>query len=949
MQQIRLQFEQQSKDAKAVDPTGFPIVADERGLDLAFSILDAYRIKINHTYNKLTSLSNSRTRLLPHQIEATHRVAGSLRPRFILADEVGLGKTIEAGLIIKELMLRRGYKRALVSVPAPLQEQWRQEMKNKFNEDFVIMSRANFEEISSAWNRYTKVITSIDFVKNPKYADAVLKVRWDIAVFDEAHRLRRDYSKTTKSYAFAEKMSERSEAFLLLSATPFRGKLEELFYLVRLVDPHLFGPQQSFLQEYVLPNQDESGERNLGDLKDRISRIMVRRRKVEVGGFTKRFACTIRFELTPEERIFYDEMTDYVRREYNLAMEKKNRAVGFVMIVFQKLLDSSTRALLRALEKRKITLEQRLHGSRAALGLTHSTGAFLKGNPFLTEEGLPIEEGTSRRSDLETESVEDWLDEKEEPEDFLEEIDELDEHDQFNNIKDLRKEILTVSHLIHLGRSIRIDRKLAKLKETVQKLKKQGHPKFIIFTQFRSTQEYLAENLSEFKITLFHGSLSLDQKEDAVREFKNETEIFISTEAGGEGRNLQFANVLINYDLPWSPLKVEQRIGRIHRFGQESDVYIFNFSTRDTVAERILQVLEEKIRLFEESIGESDPLLGAVEDDTNFQQLLMNFVSGRKSKADFDAELDSKIKIAQNGYGKLNELVTPQLVDFNLDDYYAFTQEERSIENEEIERITLSYLETRGDRRFGLEKNQKEANQFILLDYETEKNLPATFRSEIALEKDRLEFLAAGHPLVERALDFFLKHQERNTLHVMNAPTGVRSGLYFVFILHYKNGFNRAELVSCLIPDDLSVDPLVPEELLFEPGIHGKGWMVENVKPDVDGEFLRSSYDRALIKLEETARARAVDLKKKLHSIFKKEEYKLEISYFKKIRQLEEKRDRQRMRVKLDPKVEHRSALTRTENELAKIRGEMDQALEKIRHEADIETSLELLQIYRFV
>ena len=371
MEQNLLPFEQ----AGFAPSLGDPLRLEELRpgtLEFAGGVLDAHRVKLSHLYDKLSSLSNSRTRLLPHQIEATHIVANSLRPRFVLADEVGLGKTIEAGLIMKELIFRKGYKRVLVAVPAPLAVQWQQEVRSKFNEEFLIINRKNFYEAAGAWNRHPRIITSIDFIKNPRYGADILKTNWDIVIFDEAHRLRRDYSKVTHAYAFAEKLADRCEALLLLTATPFRGKLEELYYLIRLVDPHLLGPHASFVQEYMMGGDadPELEQRRLADLKQRISRVLLRRRKVEVGGFTKRHARTVRLELTPAERAFYDETTEYVRREFNLATREKNHAVTFTMIVFQKLLDSSTRALLRALEKRRAHLEQKVFGPalQAAMG-----------------------------------------------------------------------------------------------------------------------------------------------------------------------------------------------------------------------------------------------------------------------------------------------------------------------------------------------------------------------------------------------------------------------------------------------------------------------------------------------------------------------------------------------------------------------------------------------------
>ncbi|MFN3247356.1 MAG: DEAD/DEAH box helicase, partial [Leptonema sp. (in: bacteria)] len=440
-----------------------------------------------------------------------------------------------------------------------LQIQWQQELKNKFNEDFTIINNKNFKLINT--NKINKIITSIDFIKNPKYYESILQIPWEFAIFDEAHRLRRDYNKITQAYHFAEKIAQQVEALLLLSATPFRGKIEELYYLIKLLDPHLLGPEHSFFQEYVLPARN--GE-SIKKIRDVINKIIIRRRKIEVGGFTKRIAKTIKFELSQEERIFYDETTEYVKKEYNLSKQLQNRAIGFIMIVFQKLLDSSTRALLKALEKRKQMLETKLYKS--------------------------YYDTTNDYND-----IEEIIEYSENEDEILESISQLE--NQAYTLQDIRKEVLTLSRLIYLGKKIQHDTKAIKLKETIESLKRNGHNKIVLFTQFRTTQDYLVEVLKDYKVNVFHGSLTADQKEQEIQAFKEKGEILICTEAGGEGRNLQFSDVLINYDLPWSPLKMEQRIGRIHRFGQKNDVLILNFSTKDTVAERVLNILENKIRI----------------------------------------------------------------------------------------------------------------------------------------------------------------------------------------------------------------------------------------------------------------------------------------------------------------------------------------------------------------
>ncbi|MCB1174063.1 MAG: DEAD/DEAH box helicase [Leptospiraceae bacterium] len=894
--------------------------------ELANTVLEACQIKISHLYAKLGCLSNSRTRLLPHQIEATHRVVSSLRPRFLIADEVGLGKTIEAGLIIKELMLRKGMQRVLVVVPAPLSVQWQQEMQSKFNEDFVILNRQNFRQICSSWSRHKKLITSIDFIKNPVYADEVLRLQWDIAVFDEAHRLRRDYSKVTKAWSFADQMARNSDAFLLLSATPFRGKLEELYFLIQLLDPHLLGPYQNFVQEFVIGSARE-GSTALANLRAKIQRVMLRRRKVDVGGFTKRHARTIRFELSPPERLLYDETTDYVKREYNLAMQQENRAVSFIMIVFQKLLDSSSPALLGALERRKAMLEKRMYAWSQM--------------------------GSETENDLELD-LDDLLDESDSPDSLF---DTLSDHSS-RPLRDIRREIMTIGRLIQIARSIEQDRKLAKLVETLSRLEKKGSTKFIIFTQFRTTQEYLARQLRErYHVTLFHGSLNWKEKEAAIEEFRDHSQVLILTEAGGEGRNLQFTNILINYDLPWSPVKIEQRIGRVHRFGQSKDVYIFNFVTSDTVAERILEVLERKIHLFSETIGTPDVLLGQLEDENRFQKNFMKFISGQKSKAELEAEIEAQQRIATTGYARLNDLVTPHCVDFNLDDYYSFSTNERHVDNLRLESIVLRYLQSKIEADWHLERapaaiiteprfSAEAAGQ---ADYLLRKGAdtiarPATFNSDKALENPRWDFLALGHPLVEEALRFYLEHSARHQILHCRQVGAFRQGWYFVFLATFKNGMQRSELFSCHLNDKEECQILENELLACQALNHAPRTEIL-----ADSREMEHCLQIAVRTLQPWARKRANELRDQLHTVFKKEEYKLEISYGKKIRNLEEKRGRQQMRLRLNPGSTNQAALSRTENEIQRAEQELQQKLYALRQKNIPDVELQLLQICRII
>ncbi|AOP32668.1 RNA helicase [Leptospira tipperaryensis] len=855
--------------------------------------LTAYELKLTHAFDKLSALSNSRTRLLPHQIESTYIVVNSLRPRFILADEVGLGKTIEAALVMKELIFRRGYKKVLVVAPSPLLVQWQQELKNKFNEDFEIVKRKNFHtEGEKNWKNFQHVITSVDFIKNPKYAEEILKTKWDIVIFDEAHRLRRDYHKITRAYLFAEKISKKCECLLLLTATPFRGKLEELYYLMHLIDPNILGPYHTFVNDYILGNKT--------DLKEKISKVLLRRRKVEVGGFTKRFAKTVRIELSPVEREFYEETTNYVRREYNLAMRTQNRAIGFVMIVFQKLLDSSVFALLSALTKRRFLLENRFHH---------------------------IKQMESK--------LEEWdLDETEDVEEFVSGLDESVQLD----LQSLRRELLSLNRLILLGKKIKEDKKSIKLKETILKLQKEGHPKFIIFTQFRTTQDFLASVLAEFQVTLFHGSLSADAKERAIVEFKTKTEILICTEAGGEGRNLQFANVLFNYDLPWSPLKIEQRIGRIHRFGQKDNVFIFNFASKDTVAERILEVLTNKIRLFEESIGSSDELLGAIEDELDFNSSFMKFVTGNKSKVEMEDEIDNRIKIAKKGFEKLSDLVTPKMIDFNLLDYYSHTLEERSFNNTHLEefvsRFTRTFPEEAG---FKLVKKKPQVYEIESALY---KGKFGTFDSELALQNDSLEFLAFGHPLVDKAVSHLIQNQKGwgTSFHSISKKE------YYVFLVDFQFTLNRTELFyfECSRQSG-SIKQIqeLPEEL--------RDFDSDSKMKTTDMELparFEENLIRTYLALDEIVESRKKQLGDQTLDLFQKEEFKIRTSNQNTLRQLEEKLMRQEAAFKWEGKPEKKSAMNRTRNEIQKVKEDFDRELRKVRNGKTIQHRFQLFQVY---
>ncbi len=858
---------------------------------------EAFMLKLAHAYNKILSLSNSRTRILAHQVESTHRIVNSLRQRFLIADEVGLGKTIEAGLVIKEMVYRHSYSRILIVCPASLMFQWQNEMESKFNERFIIMDRRVLSRAAKStggkgnpWNVHSKVICSLDFIKNKNFIEDVGRCSWDAVIFDEAHRLRRDVNTSTLAYTMAETIAVKTRSLLLLSATPFRGKLEELFFLIALIDRNILGPFQSFYNEYCLEGADLSG------LKRKLDQVVIRRTKNEVGGFTKRFARTIRFDLYPDERALYDETTRYVAEEFNRALQSENRAVGFIMTVFQKLLDSSSYALFIALKKRSERLKGLLERATSAMEqyVTFTDSAF-DGDEISDIDEFPGEESLTVKK----------------------------------TVDELKAEIATLQRLVFLASKIELNKKGEKLTGLIRDLKRKGHKKFLIFTQFRTTQDYLNEILSGFSVVLFNGSMNRDQKEEAILKFRESAEILIATEAGGEGRNMQFCDVLINYDLPWSPLKIEQRIGRIHRFGQPNDVHIYNFSTRGTVAERVLEVLTDKLRVFEESIGTPDIMLGQIEDEVNLNTLFMELAAGRKKKKDIDEELTGRIENARQSFEKLTELTVAGKMDFNYDEYYRVTLKERSFTNRRIEKfINIFMAEDTPMKRLISPKSGKSGLYRVERCGEETSSKLGTFDSERALEDESLEFLAFGHDIVDGIIDYCCGESfggETGSVFIRSGSSF--SGMVFSFLVKFSSLSVTHEYFPIIIETDNTLDEydirgiegsFADQEFLDEPPVSKYSSSIREISMRYE-----SYYSRAIQRLKEKINSRLDDLNENLEIQIDPEVEKIRESYRRQIKELEEKLDLQEGQMKWYGK-DMKSTVTRTRNRILKARREME-------------------------
>lgn len=819
-----------------------------------------------------------------------------------------MGKTIEAGLIIKELEYRHRHRRVLIVCPASLQYQWQQEMRNKFNDQYIIMDRRELNRLSASrhgtnpWEVHERVICSIDFMKNRRLLKSLGSLSWDAVIFDEAHRLRRDSRRATLAYEAAEVIAGRTGALLLLTATPFRGNLEELYYLIALLDPHILGPFHSYYNDYCLDNS------NVATLRDTIAPVVIRRTKQEVGGFTRRFARTVRFEIYPDERRLYDATTSYVAEEFNRALQSENRAVGFVMTIFQKLLDSSTYALGRALERRMVRLEELL--ARANL---------------------------VRRLDIDPGGDADMIDD-------LEDLEDLVALSSAKSVAEIRMEIETLRRLVGMSRSIRVNKKAEKLKGLIATLKKQGHGKVLIFTQFRTTQEYLREYLSGFDVEVFHGSQGREEKEAAIARFRDEAEILISTEAGGEGRNMQFCHILVNYDLPWSPLKIEQRIGRLHRFGQPDDVIIYNFSTKDTVAERVLEILNRKLRLFEESIGAPDVLLGQIEDELKLNTLLMEMTAGIRSKKSMQREAERRIDLARRGYEKISELTVTDRIDFNYDEYYRVTMKERRFTNRRIEAFVNTLARVDDGVMHSIRPGGARGLYRVTAGGGHDEKT-GTFDSAMALEDEGIEFLAFGHPavdlLVEQCRSFSFGGFTGVESLASNTPF---SGMVFYYLVTFTSVTEIRELIPvvAVLDSDFPAgrlgdieDELADRERLDAALVDDAA--VRRIAARAS-EYCTLASQRVRVKIEE----RLASLRRDIDVGIDPEIEKILASYGRKGEELEEKLGLLEAQYKWYGR-NLKGTITRTKNLIKKNMIERDILLERTRAYLSIRHNVELL------
>ena len=520
-----------------------------------FLTIQANRLQAGQPDTELQSLSHldeEQVKLLEHQVNAAHRALFEMNGKALLADEVGLGKTIEVGMILKEMRYRGTDDAVLILTPAQLAQQWQGEMIEKFGLEFT----CNYDDGFEGFDAHDHVIASIDTAKSDRHRATVLARDWDVIVLDEAHYVKNE---ETDRYALLEQLYYDYAFFL--TATPIQNDVTDLYNIISLLRPGLFGTREAFRNYFI-----ESGQETLinrDELQRRLTEVMIRNRRAETDiDFTPRDVTTRTFDPSPAERELYQAVTDYVQGAY-----AEDQGQKLVLMMLQKEVVSSPEALRKTVERQLDTDDVTRH---------------------------------SYADQLET---------------ILDKIDAVETPTKLENLRQITDEARQ-----------RVDK-----------------GRVIVFTQFRATQRALLEMLGDEGYTThaFHGGHSSDEKEEIVERFEEEGGVLVSTDAMNEGRNLQFCNVMVNYDLPWNPMKVEQRIGRIHRIGQKREVYVFNLALNDTIEEYVLERLYHKIDLFQQSVGELSEILTRLEQSgRNFEDEVFDRLVSADSEVELENDFD---------------------------------------------------------------------------------------------------------------------------------------------------------------------------------------------------------------------------------------------------------------------------------------------------------------------
>jgi len=752
-----------------------------------FLYLESHRIRNAFQFDPLYAVNVSQIDPLPHQIEAVyHYIMQNPHVRFMLADDPGAGKTIMAGLVLKELKYRGLVERVLIVVPGHLKDQWSREMKEKFQENFSIIDRnvMNGEWGKNVFTDRKQVIISMDFAKQDDVMFALKDSQWDLCIVDEAHKMSaykygQKISKTQR-YTFGELLSPLTTYLLFLTATPHRGDPENFRLLFDLLEPGFFA-DTSMLSESIENKDNPLFLRRLKeDMKNFDGTPLFPPRKVE----------TIKYYLSNDEKELYNAVTEYVQKHFNKALEKENRNVAFALTILQRRLASSVRAIRKSLERRYERLKE-LH----------------KKGQLIQEYGYD----------------EDYLEDLEEKERWSKEEELLEKLTSAESLEELKDEIEKLEELVALAKEVEkseIETKLSELKKLMDEEKlQQTKTKLLLFTESRDTLDYLVEKLKRwgYSVTYIHGGMNLDARIKAEADFRNRTQIMVSTEAGGEGINLQFCWLMVNYDIPWNPNRLEQRMGRIHRYGQQHEVHIYNMITTDTIEGKIYSTVFQKLTRIKDSLGSDRvfDLIGEVLFGKSLKDLIMNAIANPRTMDDILKDFE---RIAdEEAVNRVKEASLEALATKHIDLTRILGEQRRARENrlipeyvEEFFKRAAEVLGIRIEKREDLSASQtRQAGglwRIVSVPFEI-RDQPYEFKMKfgevqreyvkISFDKEKAfktqaEFVAMGHPLLEAVVDTILARyaQSAEDGATFVDPEGKMDGIIWFLETEIRDGKN---------------------------------------------------------------------------------------------------------------------------------------------------------------
>ena len=721
----------------------------------------ATKLKLAHEQGQLLSISNSLVRLEPYQLDAVNWVMQKLRQRALIGDDVGLGKTIEAGLILKELSARNRADRVLFVVPAHLQKKWIRDMDRFFDIDLTVADRAWVEgerrrlgEETNIWEQdQQQLVTSMAFLRQDEFQPELRDAFWDAVVVDEAHKAAKRGDSPSKTANMAETVTGNSDSLLLLSATPHDGKGEAFRSLVEYVDPFLVAEDRELSRETV-------------------DRVMIRRGKEGIYDedgervFPDREVNSVSVRMTHDEKQFYREVTDYVKNVYNRSEKLNEPAVGFAMALMQKRLVSSVGAIHATLRRRLTDL---LDEETAAGEFSEAAQAYLDGE------------------DLEE-------DDKQRAEDEIAGITVVSDDDQ------LQEEIDTLRDLVSLAENLPVDSKAQKVRRFITELlEEQPNEKLLLFTEYRDTLDYLLEFVQDEpwadEILVIHGDVDKEERTRIEDEFNHgQSRLLFATDAASEGIDLQHScHIMANYELPWNPNRLEQRIGRIHRYGQEKEVKVWNFLFDDTRESEIFDLLQTKVEEIRSKLGNTADVLGML-DDVDVDSLIMESIQNDKPPSATKRELEELIDERQR---TLEEWYERSLVDTSTFDAESRRQIQEIVDDSE------NVYGSEGDIReffeqavtaFGGEFRKKGTNLY-------EAELPAeihpssvdapfgpfTFDRDYAMEHDGITYLAPDTDVLQRLMARVLDN-ERGTVGLKMLPFVDSPGITYNYRVSFEDG-----------------------------------------------------------------------------------------------------------------------------------------------------------------